>query len=72
MDIVAKHVPQDENGARIAQLNERSYRRLLWDHRPLTDFWRVGRGYARKLEENGLYTMGGHCPLFSGRRTGVS
>ena len=61
-----------ENGARIAQLNERSYRRLLWDHRPLTDFWRVGRGYARKLEENGLYTMGGHCPLFSGRRTGVS
>ena len=58
MDIVAKHVPQDENGARIAQLNERSYRRLLWDHRPLTDFWRVGRGYARKLEENGLYTMG--------------
>ena len=58
MDIVAKHVQQDENGARIAQLNERSYRRLLWDHRPLTDFWRVGRGYARKLEENGLYTMG--------------
>ena len=58
MDIVAKHVTQDENGARIAQLNERSYRRLLWDHRPLTDFWRVGRGYVRKLEENGLYTMG--------------
>lgn len=58
MDIVAKHIPEDESGVRIAELDEMSYRRLLWDHRPLTDFWRVGRGYARKLERNGLYTMG--------------
>lgn len=58
MDIVAKHTAADEFGVRIAQLDEMSYRRLLWDHRPLTDFWRVGRGYARKLERNGLYTMG--------------
>ncbi len=58
MDIVAKHVEADENGVRIAQLDEQSYRELLWNHRPLTDFWRVGRGYARKLEKNGLYTMG--------------
>lgn len=58
MDIVAKHVPADKYGVRIAQLNEISYRRLLWNHRPITDFWRVGRGYAAKLEANGLYTMG--------------
>lgn len=58
MDIVAKHVPADKYGVRIAQLNEKSYRRLLWDHRPITDFWRVGRGYAKKLEANGIYTMG--------------
>ena len=58
MDIGAKHVKPDENGVRIAFLDEMSYRRLLWDHRPLTDFWRVGRGYAKKLEEIGLYTMG--------------
>ena len=58
MDIVAKRTAADENGVRIAQLDEHSYRELLWDHRPLTDFWRVGRGYARKLEKNGLYTMG--------------
>jgi len=58
MDIVAKHMPPDENGMRIAQLDERSYRRQLWDHRPLTDFWRVGPGYARKLEQNRLFTMG--------------
>lgn len=58
MDIVAKHIPPDEEGVRIAELDEMSYRRLLWDHRPLTDFWRVGRGYAKKLEENGMYTMG--------------
>lgn len=58
MDIVAKHVPADENGVRIAQLDEMSYRKYLWNHRPLTDFWRVGHGYQRKLEENGLYTMG--------------
>ncbi|MBQ2876440.1 MAG: DNA methylase [Clostridia bacterium] len=58
MDIVAKKLPADEHGARIAELDERSYRELLWDHRPLTDFWRVGRGYARSLEAMGLYTMG--------------
>ena len=58
MDIVAKHIPADEYGVRIAQLDEMTYRRLLWDHRPLTDFWRVGRGYAKRLEKCGLYTMG--------------
>ena len=58
MDIEAKHIPADENGVRIAELDEMSYRRLLWSHRPLTDFWRVGRGYTRKLEERGLFTMG--------------
>ncbi len=58
MDIVAKHVEADAEGVRIAQLDELRYRQLLWDHRPLTDFWRVGHGYQRKLEKNGLYTMG--------------
>ena len=58
MDIVAKRIPADENGVRIAELDEMSYRRSLWDHRPLTDFWRVGRGYARKLEAHGMFTMG--------------
>lgn len=58
MDIVAKHIEPDQNGARIAELDEMTYRRLLWNHRPLTDFWRVGKGYARKLEEHGIFTMG--------------
>ena len=58
MDIVAKHVHPDKDGVRIAKLNEMTYRRLLWSHRPLTDFWRVGKGYATKLEGCGLYTMG--------------
>ena len=58
MDIVAKHTPPDADGVRIAGLDEGRYRRLLWDHRPLTDFWRVGRGYAKKLEAHGLFTMG--------------
>ncbi len=58
MDIVAKHVPADKDGVRIAELDEMKYRELLWDHRPLTDFWRVGRGYSTKLEALGLYTMG--------------
>ena len=58
MDIVAKHMPADENGVRIAEIDEMSYRQLLWSHKPLTDFWRVGAGYARKLEENGMFTMG--------------
>ncbi len=58
MDIMAKHIPPDENGVRIAELDEMSYRRELWTHRPLTDFWRIGHGYARKLEERRLFTMG--------------
>lgn len=58
MDIVAKHIPADANGVRIAELDEMSYRRTLWSHRPLTDFWRVGQGYAKKLESHGMFTMG--------------
>lgn len=58
MDVEAKHIPADENGVRIAELDEMSYRRSLWSHRPLTDFWRVGKGYQRRLESVGLYTMG--------------
>ena len=58
MDIVAKKITADKDGVRIAELDEMSYRKLLWDHVPLTDFWRVGPGYARKLTKNGLYTMG--------------
>ncbi|MCD8225388.1 MAG: DNA methylase [Clostridiales bacterium] len=64
MDIVAKHMPADKDGVRIAELDEMSYRQQLWTHQPLTDFWRVGRGYARKLEKLGLFTMGDiarHC-----------
>ena len=58
MDVMAKRMKPDADGVRIAELDEMSYRRALWDHRPLTDFWRVGRGIAKKLEDNGLYTMG--------------
>ena len=58
MDIVAKHVPADKDGVRIAELDEMSYRKLLWCHKPLTDFWRVGRGIAKRLEALGCYTMG--------------
>ena len=58
MDIVAKHIPADKDGVRIAELDEMSYREKLWLHRPLTDFWRIGGGTARKLEQNGMYTMG--------------
>lgn len=58
MDIMAKRIPPDEDGVRIAELDEMSYRRELWSHRPLTDFWRVGHGYAKKLETCGLFTMG--------------
>lgn len=58
MDIVAKHIPADKNGVRIAELDEMSYRRLLWSHRPLNSFWRIGPGYSKKLESIGLYTMG--------------
>ena len=58
MDIVAKHAEPNQFGVRIAQIDEMSYRKLLWNHRPLTDFWRVGKGYAKKLEQNRIYTMG--------------
>ena len=58
MDIVAKHIPADKDGVRIAELDEMSYRRTLWNHRPLTDFWRLGRGIAKRLETNEIYTMG--------------
>ena len=58
MDIEAKHMQADENGVRIAELDERSYREKLWDHRPLTDFWRVGKGIATRLEASGMRTMG--------------
>lgn len=69
MDIVAKHIPADENGVRIAELNEMSYRERLWNHRPLTDFWRVGHGYAKKLEAQGLYTMGDIARCSIGKAT---
>ena len=58
MDIVAKHIAPDADGVRIAELDELRYRQLLWDHQPLTDFWRIGRGYERKLNKNGMFTMG--------------
>ena len=58
MDILAKHEEPDDNGVRIATLDEDSYKRRLWSHEPLTDFWRVGPGYSNKLQENGMYTMG--------------
>jgi DNA polymerase V len=58
MDIVAKHIEPDQNEVRIAELTEISYRKLLWAHQPITDFWRVGPGYAKKLAEVGLFTMG--------------
>lgn len=58
MDIGAKKVKPDKKGVRIAELDEMSYRKLLWNHMPITDFWRVGKGYAKKLEENRIYTMG--------------
>ena len=58
MDIVAKHIQPDKDGVRIAKLDEMEFRRQLWNHRPITDFWRVGKGYARKLEEYRMFTMG--------------
>ncbi len=58
MDIVAKKIPANEDGVRIAELDEITYRKLLWNHTPLTDFWRVGKGYAKKLAQTGLNTMG--------------
>ena len=58
MDIVAKHIPADKDGVRIAELDEQSYRYLLWNHRPLTDFWMTGPGTVKRLEAHGIYTMG--------------
>lgn len=69
MDIVAKHIPPDKNGVRIAELDEMSYRQKLWEHRPLTSFWRVGRGYAKKLEAQKLYTMGDIARCSIGKTT---
>lgn len=58
MDIWAKHMPADKDGVRIAELDEMTYRRELWDHKPITDFWRVGRGYAKRLADHSMFTMG--------------
>lgn len=69
MDIVAKHIPKDEDGVRIAQLDEMSYRKQLWTHTPLRDFWRVGRGYVKRLEEHGIYTMGDIARCSIGKKT---
>lgn len=69
MDIEAKHIAPDENGVRIAELDEMTYRKKLWMHQPITDFWRVGRGYAKKLEEYGLVTMGDIARCSVGKKT---
>lgn len=69
MDIYAKHCEPDKNGVRIAELDEMSYRKILWEHRPLTDFWRVGRGISKKLEQHGLYTMGDVARCSVGRES---
>ena len=67
MDIMAKHISPDKNGVRIAELDEMTYRKRLWTHRPLTDFWRIGKGYSDKLERNGIYTMGdiARCSVYN-------
>ncbi len=70
MDIVAKHIPPDRDGVRIASLNEQSFRELLWEHTPITDFWRIGRGYARKLARLSLYTMG-DIALYTTTQSGI-
>ena len=69
MDIYAKHCEPDKNGVRIAELDEMSYRKILWEHRPLTDFWRVGKGISKKLEQHGLYTMGDVARCSVGRES---
>lgn len=69
MDILAKRTAPDENGVRIAELDELSYRKQLWSHKPLTDFWRVGKGYAKKLAEYGMYTMGDIARCSIGKST---
>ena len=58
MDVVAKHITPNKFGVRIAELNEMSYRKMLWNHLPITDIWRVGKGISKKLEKYGMYTMG--------------
>ena len=58
MDITAKHAAPDRDGVRIAELDEESFRYLLWDHKPLTDFWQTGPGTVRRLEKHGIHTMG--------------
>lgn len=67
MDIVAKRMPADADGVRIAELNEQQYREQLWAHRPITDFWRIGRGYAKTLAQNGMLTMGdvARCSVYN-------
>lgn len=67
MDIVAKKMPPDKDGVRIAELDEMSYRRLLWSHTPITDFWRVGKGCAKRLESKGMFTMGdiARCSVYN-------
>ncbi len=69
MDIVAKHIPADKDGVRIAELDEMKYRQMLWTHRPITDFWRVGRGIAKRLEKYGITCMG-EIAEFSTRQYG--
>ena len=69
MDIVAKHAQADENGVRMASLDEISYRKLLWDHKPITDFWRVGKGYKNKLASVGIHTMGEVARCALGKET---
>ena len=70
MDIVAKHKKADKDGVRIAELDEMSYRHILWDHEPLTDFWRIGKGIARRLQKYNIHTMG-DIAEFSLRADGV-
>lgn len=69
MDIGAKHTKPDKDGVRIAMLNERTYRETMWEHMPLTDFWRIGRGYEKKLSQIGLYTMGDIARCSVGKET---
>lgn len=69
MDILAKKMPIDKSGVQIAELDEMSYRKELWSHRPITDFWRVGQGYAKRLEKQGLYTMGDIARCSIGKST---
>lgn len=70
MDVVAKKMPADKDGVRVAELDEESYRRLLWGHRPITDFWRVGKGIAARLAKYGMFTMGDICMCSEGKLGG--